>query len=64
MPVDFKSLMEAKDTAVAHDQECEAAEQEAQAHLEEVVKDHMESIAAVSDAYRAVHDLLVERGEH
>ncbi len=60
----FKELVDARDAAIADDEACAEAEAMAEAAHTEAVTRHCASTEALAAAHKAIHDLLVERGEH
>ncbi len=62
--MEFIDLIKAKDAAIAHDDECAALEEEAKSQLELAIANHTFASEDRAEAHKAIHDLLVERGEH
>ncbi len=62
--MEFIDLIKARDAALEHDAACATAELETGTAHGLAVSAHLDSKQAVLDAHKAIHDLLVERGEH
>ncbi len=60
----FADLVKARDDAIVIDDDCAAAQIAAEAAHAEAVAQHVASSEARAAAHKAIHDLLVERGEH
>ncbi len=60
----FADLVAAKDAAVAHDEECAAAEESMAVELERCQAKHAAATEARLAAHKSIHDILVEFGEH
>ncbi len=60
----FADLVAAKDAAVAHDDECAAHEEAMAVELEQCKAKHATATEARLAAHKAIHDILVEFGEH
>ncbi len=64
MKHDFADLIEAKDVAIANDDEARKTMDDAAAQLEQAQTYYAETTAAREAAHQAIHDILVEYGEH
>ncbi len=61
---DFDDLIEAKDKAVADEEECAKAEHEAFHVHADAQQKHSESVDVLAECHKAIHDVLAEKGEH
>ncbi len=61
---DFIDLLQEKEDAIAADEACDGAENEAFLAHEEAVKAHEASTARRAAAHQAIHDRLAEKGMH
>ena len=60
----FKDLLATRDLAIAKNEACHAAIEPARARFEEVTAAYVTSQAVLTAAHKAIHDIIVERGEY